>query len=72
MTSTLTSQLGSGIAKPVEVLFVIGFLASFLALQTSASRIIWSYARDRALPAAHLLTRLSSPASRSRLCWSPP
>ncbi len=59
VTSTLTSQLGTGIAKPVEVLFVIGFLASFLALQTSASRIIWSYARDGALPASSLLTRLS-------------
>lgn len=57
---TLVSQLGSGIAKPVEVLFVIGFLASFLALQTSASRIIWSYARDRALPGAGRLARLSA------------
>ncbi len=47
---TLTSALGSGIAKPVELLFVIGFLASFLALQTSASRVIWSYARDGARP----------------------
>ncbi|MDQ2754962.1 MAG: amino acid permease [Actinomycetota bacterium] len=60
VTSTLRSQLGSGIAKPVELLFVIGFLASFLALQTSASRVIWSYARDGALPAADVLTRLSA------------
>jgi amino acid transporter len=58
--STLLHALGTGIAKPVEVLFVIGFLASFLALQTSASRIIWSYARDGALPAAGTLSRLSS------------
>jgi amino acid transporter len=56
---TLTSQLGSAIAKPVEILFVIGFLASFLALQTSASRMIWSFARDRALPGATLLSKLS-------------
>ena len=56
---TLTSQLGSQIAKPVEVLFVIGFLASFLALQTSASRMIWSFARDNALPASKMLSRLS-------------
>ena len=53
---TLTSALGAGIAKPVELLFVIGFLASFLALQTSASRVIWSYARDGGLPA--------------RTCWA--
>jgi amino acid transporter len=58
--STLTSALGSGIAKPVEVLFVIGFLASFLALQTSASRLIWAFARDRALPGSRVLSGLST------------
>lgn len=56
---TLTTQLGAGIAGPVEVLFVIGFLASFLALQTSASRLLWAKARDNALPGASLLARLS-------------
>lgn len=55
---TLTRTLGTGIAKPVEVMFVIGFLASFLALQTSASRVIWAYARDGALPAHGSLGRL--------------
>jgi amino acid transporter len=60
VSDTLVSQLGAGIAKPVEVLFVIGFLASFLALQTSASRVIWAYSRDGALPGAHSLARLSA------------
>ncbi len=60
VTDTLTSQLGADIAKPLEVLFVIGFLASFLALQTSASRIIWSSSRDGALPGAKVLARLST------------
>ncbi|GAS97595.1 amino acid permease [Mycolicibacterium canariasense] len=59
---TLTAALGHGIAKPVEVLFVIGFIASFLALQTSASRVIWAYARDGALPAATALARLRGSA----------
>lgn len=59
VSNTLTTQLGAGIAKPIEVLFVIGFLASFLALQTSASRVIWAYGRDRALPGARQLGRLS-------------
>jgi amino acid transporter len=59
---TLTSAMGQGIARPVEVLFVIGFLASFLALQTSASRVIWAYARDGALPAAGALARLRGQA----------
>jgi amino acid transporter len=59
VNATLTSQLGAGIAKPVEVLFVIGFLASFLALQTAASRMIWSFARDKALPGSRWLSKLS-------------
>lgn len=59
---TLTAALGHGIAKPVEVLFVIGFLASFLALQTSASRVIWAYARDGALPSSAVLSRLRGKA----------
>ncbi len=56
---TLVFHLGHTAAKGAEVLFTIGFLASFLALQTSASRLIWSYARDRALPAPALLARLT-------------
>ena len=56
---TLAFQLGSGPAKLAEVMFTVGFLASFLALQTSASRLIWSYARDRALPAPRLLAKLT-------------
>lgn len=59
---TLTTALGHGIARPVEVMFVIGFLASFLALQTSASRVIWAYARDGALPAAGALAKLRGSA----------
>lgn len=59
---TLTAALGAGIAKPVQVMFVIGFLASFLALQTSASRVIWAYARDGALPAAGVLSQLRGAA----------
>jgi amino acid transporter len=59
---TLTTALGAGVAKPVEVLFVIGFLASFLALQTSASRVIWAYARDGALPGAGALVQLRGQA----------
>jgi amino acid transporter len=56
---TLALQLGDAAAKVTEILITIGFLASFLALQTSASRLIWAYARDRALPASGLLSRLT-------------
>jgi amino acid transporter len=56
--STLVYSLGEGPAKLAQILFAIGFLASFLALQTSASRVIWSYARDKALPANKFLSSL--------------
>jgi amino acid transporter len=56
---TLKFELGTGAAKFAEVLFTIGFLASFLALQTSASRIMWAFARDNALPAHKSISRLS-------------
>ena len=56
---TLMFHLGHTAAKGAEVLFTVGFLASFLALQTSASRLIWSYARDHALPAPRLLAKLT-------------
>ena len=59
VTTTLTTALGSGIARPLELLFVIGFVASFLALQTSASRLLWAYSRDRALPGSRALSRLT-------------
>ncbi|MEY4901253.1 MAG: hypothetical protein RI895_1675 [Actinomycetota bacterium] len=57
---TLKLLLGAGVAKFAEVLFAIGFLASFLALQTSASRLIWAYSRDKALPGHASLSKLSS------------
>jgi amino acid transporter len=55
----LESALGAGAVRPILILFVIGFLASFLALQASASRVIWSFARDNALPASSALARLN-------------
>lgn len=57
--AVLTAQLGSGLAIPIQVLFAIGFIASFLALQTSASRLIWAKARDRALPFSGTLVTLT-------------
>ena len=57
--AVLTAQLGTGIALPLQALFAIGFIASFLALQTSASRLIWAKARDGALPFSSSLAKLS-------------
>ncbi len=61
--STLIYSLGEGPAKLAQILFAIGFLASFLALQTSASRVIWAYARDKALPANKSLSALKGKTS---------
>lgn len=55
----LVTQLGPQIAVPIQALFTVGFVASFLALQTSSSRIIWSFARDGALPGSRILSRLT-------------
>jgi len=55
----LSSALGESAVKPILFAFVIGFLASFLALQASASRVIWSFARDEVLPASKFLVKLS-------------
>lgn len=57
--AVLVAQLGEGIAKPIQALFAIGFVASFLALQTSASRLIWAKARDGAMPFSKSLAKLS-------------
>jgi amino acid transporter len=59
VSAILTAQLGAGVAIPLQALFSVGFIASFLALQTSASRLIWAKARDRALPFSSALTKLS-------------
>ena len=41
VAETISFQLGSGITKPLFVLFIIGFTASMLAIQTNCSRVMW-------------------------------
>ena len=60
ITDTLAARLGVGISKPLFGVIVVGFLASFMALQASVSRVIFSFARDRALPASGFLGRLAT------------
>jgi amino acid transporter len=52
VSATLTAQLGASIAKPLLVMFVIGFVSAFLAVQSAVSRAVYGMARDRALPGA--------------------
>lgn len=58
---TLVAHFGSAVGRPLLVMFVIGFLASFLAVQAAVSRVIWASARDRALPGSRVLGRLAGP-----------
>lgn len=62
VADTVTFQLGSGITKPLFVLFIIGFTASLLAIQTNCSRVMWAFARADVLPASGFLKKLSSRA----------
>jgi amino acid transporter len=61
VSDTLVSHFGSAIGRPMLIMFVIGFLASFLAVQAAVSRVIWASARDHALPGSRLLGRLTGP-----------
>lgn len=61
VADTLKAQFGSGIGRPMLILFVIGFLSSFLAVQAAVSRCVWGNARDNGLPGSRLLDRLGGP-----------
>jgi amino acid transporter len=59
--NTLTAHFGAGIGRPLLILFVIGFLSSFLAVQAVVSRCVWGSARDRSLPGSGFLGQLRGP-----------
>ncbi len=59
VAETISFQLGSGITKPLFVLFIIGFTASMMAIQTNCSRVMWAFARADVLPASGFLKKLS-------------
>jgi amino acid transporter len=59
VADTIAFQLGSDVTKPLFVLFIIGFTASLLAIQTNCSRVMWAFARADVLPASGFLKRLS-------------
>jgi amino acid transporter len=59
VVDTLIYHFGPVIYRVLLVLFVIGFLACLLGVQTSASRVVWAFARDGELPFSHILVRLT-------------
>lgn len=56
----LTSQLGSGLGKALLVDVAIAVAVCTLAIQTAASRMVFSMSRDGVLPGHRLLGRVSS------------
>ena len=59
IATTLRVHLGAGTARGFQFLFLIGFLASFMAVQAAVTRCMWAQARDRVLPAHGFLIRLT-------------
>ena len=59
IAATLTAHFGSGVARGFQILFLVGFVASFMAVQAAVSRCIWANARDRVLPAHRFLIKLT-------------
>lgn len=57
--TTLRAHFGAGAARGFQFLFMVGFLASFMAVQAAVSRCIWANARDRVLPAHKFFIRLT-------------
>ena len=60
VANTISVQLGSGVQRALFVLIIIGFFATMLALQTSASRVLWSKARDGVMIGSGFLKRLTT------------
>jgi urea carboxylase system permease len=56
----VTSRLGEGLGRAVLVDVAIAICVCTLAIQTAASRLTYSMARDRALPGAARLSRVSA------------
>jgi amino acid transporter len=55
----LTTAFGEAGAKVVLAVVLVSFLSCALSLQAAASRLMYSYARDRMLPGSGLLARFS-------------
>jgi len=55
----LTTAFGDAGAKVVLAVVLVSFLSCALSLQAAASRLMYSYARDRMLPGSALLARFS-------------
>ena len=72
IAATITGALGAGLAKPLFAMVVLAFVAGIAAVQAAVSRVLYSLGRDRELPAASWISRLSGPDAlpRNAICAS--
>jgi urea carboxylase system permease len=59
LSYVLTSRLGSGVGRALLCDVALAIAVATLAIQTSATRMLFSMARDRALPFSPALSRVS-------------
>jgi amino acid transporter len=60
VTPTVTGAFGSWVEKPFEVVVLAAFLACAIAVQATATRILFSLSRDRMLPGSAVLRRVGA------------
>lgn len=60
VSTVLSTAFGPFGSKVVLLVVLVSFLSCALSLQAAASRLIYSYARDRMLPASRLFSRFSA------------
>ncbi|MBU8807472.1 amino acid permease [Mycolicibacterium goodii] len=58
VAATLSAYLPAPAFEAVMILFVIAYFATVVAVSSAVSRIVWSYARNKELPASRHLGRL--------------
>lgn len=59
LSDVLFNAFGSVGTKGVAAIVMISFMSCVLSLQAAVSRLIYSFARDRMIPGAEVLSRIS-------------
>jgi amino acid transporter len=60
VTPAVTDAFGSWVEKPFELVVLAAFVACGIAVQATATRVMFSLSRDRMLPGSGMLSRVSA------------
>jgi amino acid transporter len=60
VTPAVTAAFGSWVEKPFEIVVLAAFVACGIAVQATATRVLFSLSRDGMLPGSSMLRRVSS------------